>query len=316
MLEKRNPGLVQLEEIGRSYEGRPLIVIKIGEESPAEKPAVWIDAGIHAREWIAPATAVYIIWALVSGYRSDNTVTSLLSKYDWFILPVVNPDGYEFSNTTDRMWRKTRSRISHGNRRNCVGVDGNRNFDFNWQGECNGRSASCRGRHPCESVFAGRIPFSEPETIAIANFILQHRSTLKLYIALHSYSQLWLTPWGYTTERPDDYVDLIRVANRATSVLQSYHRTQYEAGSPAIILYSATGGAYDWAKGVAGIKYSYTIELRDRGDFGFLLPHSQIVPTGEETFAALLAAVDEIDHDTCWVYGTHCNTSSSLVRQR
>ena len=71
---------------------------------------------------------------------------------------------------------------------------------------------------------------------------------------------------------------------------------------------SATGGAYDWAKAVAGIKYTFTVELRDRGDFGFLLPRSQIVPTGEETLGGLLAAVREIDRDACWVDGTDCGS--------
>ena len=69
----------------------------------------------------------------------------------------------------------------------------------------------------------------------------------------------------------------------------------------------ATGGSYDWAKGVAGIKYSYTIELRDQGDYGFLLPSSQIVPTGMETWAALQAAVGEMERDECWVRERNCS---------
>jgi len=70
---------------------------------------------------------------------------------------------------------------------------------------------------------------------------------------------------------------------------------------------AASGSSYDWAKGVAGIKYSYTLELRDRGQYGFLLPPSQIIPTGEETWAGLLAAVEAIGLDECWVTGTNCS---------
>ena len=69
---------------------------------------------------------------------------------------------------------------------------------------------------------------------------------------------------------------------------------------------SASGGSYDWAKGVAGIKYSYTIELRDRGNAGFVLPSSQIVPTAEETWAGIKAAVEEMEQDECWVRGRNC----------
>ena len=71
--------------------------------------------------------------------------------------------------------------------------------------------------------------------------------------------------------------------------------------STFFVIDAATGASYDWAKGVAGIKYSYTLELRDRGDFGFLLPSSQIIPTGEETWAGIQAAVQEMDLDKRWV---------------
>lgn len=62
------------------------------------------------------------------------------------------------------------------------------------------------------------------------------------------------------------------------------------------LLYSdpAGGGSYDWAKGVAGIKYSFTLELRDRGHYGFILPRSHIIPTGEETLDAILAVATSI----------------------
>ena len=83
--------------------------------------------GIHAREWISPATVTYIIRDLVTNQRHDN----MLDQYDFFILPVVNPDGYEYTHTTDRLWRKNRA----GNPLTlglCRGVDLNRNFGYKW----------------------------------------------------------------------------------------------------------------------------------------------------------------------------------------
>lgn len=74
---------------------------------------------------------------------------------------------------------------------------------------------------------------------------------------------------------------------------------------------AATGGSYDWAKGKEGIKYSYTIELRDKGRYGFMLPVNQIIPTGEETWAGLKAAVRELVNDVCWVRGQSCPGSSN-----
>jgi len=76
--------------------------------------------------------------------------------------------------------------------------------------ECRSRSR-CRGRRPCGNTFAGRHPLSEPETVAVANFIMSRREAIRLYVSLHSYSQLWLTPWGYTTTAPPDNSDLVVV---------------------------------------------------------------------------------------------------------
>lgn len=61
------------------------------------RQVVWIDCGIHAREWISPATCQWVLDQLTSGYNADPGITELLDAYDFHILPVVNPDGYAFS---------------------------------------------------------------------------------------------------------------------------------------------------------------------------------------------------------------------------
>ena len=71
-----------------------------------EKPAMWIDGGIHAREWISPAAVTFMIRQLVE--VQDAEESDLLDNLDWYILPQVNPDGYEFTRASDRLWRKTR----------------------------------------------------------------------------------------------------------------------------------------------------------------------------------------------------------------
>lgn len=88
---------------------------------------IFVDAGIHAREWAAPITALYLMKKIV---EHENTLHKKISIY---IIPVVNPDGYEYSHTVDRFWRKTRSRI---NGTECVGTDANRNFNSHWTGIC------------------------------------------------------------------------------------------------------------------------------------------------------------------------------------
>lgn len=83
------PNLVQLVSIGSSYEGRPLYVVRVSSSSSGSKPAVWVDGGIHAREWISPAVATYILQQLVEVPANQR----LLLDVDWYIMPVMNPDG-------------------------------------------------------------------------------------------------------------------------------------------------------------------------------------------------------------------------------
>ncbi|XP_076679448.1 carboxypeptidase B isoform X2 [Andrena cerasifolii] len=291
--------LVELITIGSSYNGQPIKMLKISTGPNKEgkaKPAIWIDAGMHAREWIGSAVATYIISQLV---EKNASYAKLLDNADWMILPVANPDGYEFTHTSDRLWRKTRS--NHGENQddsrllqlvnryarwfwgNCEGVDPNRNFGYHW-GEVEDGGASL---DPCHEIYAGPHAFSEPETKAMADYILANKQNIRMYLTLHSYSQMWLVPWGYTYSKPSDYSELANAARKAINAISKVHGTSYQLGPSADLLYPTSGASDDWAKGVAGIKYAYTLELRDRGTYGFLLPATQIVPTARETWAGI-----------------------------
>lgn len=285
-LASQHRDFVKVFNIGHSTHGRELKVVKIGIplKYRMKKPAIWIDAGIHAREWVAPATATYFIHQLVAGVaRNDSRVLSYVRNVDWYILPMVNPDGYEYTHTSSRMWRKTRSQHSIV----CNGVDPNRNFGFHWNE--NGASDDA-----CSEIYAGPKAFSEPESVAMSQFLLKHNDTIKIYVTMHSYGQYWLTPWGFTSELPSDYKHLYDLAVKATEALRRVSGTRYKIGSSTNVLYVAAGGSDDWAKGVAGIKYSYTVELRDRGRHGFLLPQRLIEPTAKETWAAMMALAEAI----------------------
>jgi len=276
-----------LIQLGYSSEQRPLMILKIGKPRAdnSEKPAVWIDAGIHAREWIAPATLIYTIYKLLDEYKKgDGRTKSLVENFDWFLLPVANPDGYEYTWSTNRLWRKTRSKTPFSN---CRGADPNRNWSFHWR-------ESGASLNPCDDTYAGPRPFSEPETRLMSQFILNKQRQIKVYLSLHAYSQMFLTPWGYTYQVPPDYEDMIAVAKKAVATIESFRNTIYEVGSSTRILYAASGGSDDWVKGVAGVKFAYTVELPDRGDFGFLLPASEILPVGQETYAGIKTLVEEV----------------------
>jgi murein tripeptide amidase MpaA len=74
-----------------------MIVLKISSGGGGNRPVVLVDGGIHAREWVAPAMALYIIQQLVENNAANSALTDAV---DWYILPVLNPDGYEYSHTT------------------------------------------------------------------------------------------------------------------------------------------------------------------------------------------------------------------------
>ena len=83
--------------MGKTVEGRDLWVIKVSNQLKANKnPAIFVDAGIHAREWIAPATALYMLNQIT---ENPDVAAGLINGLDWYIVPVLNPDGYEFTHT-------------------------------------------------------------------------------------------------------------------------------------------------------------------------------------------------------------------------
>ncbi|XP_021341782.1 carboxypeptidase B-like [Mizuhopecten yessoensis] len=267
-----------LFEITKSYEGRTIRGIKISSKSsPTPRPAFWMEGGIHGREWISPATVIYMTGQMLDEYDKDADMKEFVDSYDWYILPVFNVDGYDRTWNGDRMWRKTVSK--HGI---CIGVDPNRNWDFHW---CeNGAS-----KDPCSDLYCGPSAFSEVEVKGVATYIEGIKENLKGFIDFHSFAEIWMTPWGYTTELPKDFKELDAGAVAACNALEAVHGTKYDHGSVANILDVSSGSSADWTYGAVGVKYSYGVELRDKGQYGFLLPADQILPSGQETLQAIIA---------------------------
>ncbi|XP_041377100.1 carboxypeptidase B-like [Gigantopelta aegis] len=261
---------VDLINYGTSSEGRTLYVAKISDGNTC-KPAILIDGGFHAREWISPATVLRFIYELVM----NSANTDLVGKFDWYIIPVMNPDGYEYTRTKDRMWRKTRN-VNTGN--TCRGTDPNRNFDYHWDPYAGAST------NPCSEVYAGPNPLSVPETVALSNLMNQHKDKLKLYLTVHSFGQIFLYPYGYSsTSRAPDHRELTRLANVAISAMKSY---SYSVGSSGPDFSVAAGGSDDYAKGKMNIKYSYTMELPERS---FILSTSKISTVAADAWKGIKA---------------------------
>ncbi|XP_077014380.1 carboxypeptidase B2 [Tamandua tetradactyla] len=277
-ITERHPEMVEKIHIGSSYDKRPLYVLKISGKAQTAKNAIWIDCGIHAREWISPAFCLWFVGYVTQLHGEEKLHTNLLSHMDFYVMPVVNVDGYDYTWKKDRMWRKNRS--SYENNR-CIGTDLNRNFASRHWCEEGASSFSCA------ETYCGPYPESEPEVKAVANFLRRNIKHIKAYISMHSYSQQILFPYSYNRSRSKDHEELSRVASEAVHAIEKTHRhIKYTHGSGSESLYLAPGGSDDWIHDL-GIKYSFTIELRDRGTYGFLLPESLIKPTCTEALIAV-----------------------------
>ncbi|XP_028286172.1 carboxypeptidase A1-like isoform X2 [Parambassis ranga] len=279
MLVAENPKLVSKIVIGPSFEGRPLNILKFSTGG-TNRPAIWIDTGIHSREWVTQASGTWFAKKIVTDYGRDPSLTAILNKMDIFLEIVTNPDGFAYTHSNDRLWRKTR-KPNPGT--TCVGVDPNRNWDAGFGGPGSSND-------PCLQTYRGPRANSESEVRSIVTFVKSHNN-FKAFISIHSYSQLLLYPFGFTPMPISNRAELNTLAQRAVTDLASLYGTQYRFGSVIDTIYQASGGSIDWAY-TQGIRYSYTFELRDTGRFGFLLPADQIIPTARETWLALMTIMD------------------------
>uniref|UniRef100_A0A1B0C9X1 Putative carboxypeptidase a1 n=1 Tax=Lutzomyia longipalpis TaxID=7200 RepID=A0A1B0C9X1_LUTLO len=322
-LQRKYPDHVELSHFGRSFEGLPLIMVKIFSQAngtmelrygrgprkrPTErkflKPVVMIEAGSHGREWIAPAVAMWILNTLAMGIGRNDSQSEIYRSVDWLIVPVLNPDGYEYTHTHDRLWRKTRSRArpkkmgflnslpfwtwfqgdSTEEELNCTGVDLNRNWSYEWTPK--GITSK-----PCGDLYSGSKALSEPESAALHQFAMKHKKRITVFISLHSYGQMISVP-KELHGRNDDLIDMAHVAAQALNGHSSLNR--YLVDDANEMLFPRPGAVDSFMLNTIGVPYSYTLELRDTGTHGFLLPPSYIEATARDAFDIIKAIVDNL----------------------
>ncbi|XP_023245729.1 zinc carboxypeptidase-like [Copidosoma floridanum] len=286
-LQKKFPKNVQVIVAGVSTENRLIkgVHLKFSEN----KKAVFIEGGIHAREWLSHSTSTYLINELLTSERPD--IRQLAASYEWYIFPSVNPDGYPTS-MNYRLWRKNRSKSSslscyQGFCGYCNGVDLNRNWDFYWGGKPG------TFHDTCSEIYPGTSAFSESETKSLSKYINGIAPNLFAYISFHSYSQKLIFPYGHTINRVNNYDEQYSVALDAVKALSKRHQTQYEVGSIGELMGEATGSSLDWLKNKYNIPFAYCYELRGQTSsgrfYGFVAPPSEITPVAEEVMDSLLA---------------------------
>uniref|UniRef100_A0A2M4BP27 Putative zinc carboxypeptidase n=3 Tax=Anopheles marajoara TaxID=58244 RepID=A0A2M4BP27_9DIPT len=261
-------GLVRVSEVGRTDEGRPIkaITISTNGEIDQRRPIVFIDGGIHAREWAGVMSVMYLIHEFV---EHSEQYADQLTNTDYVIIPVLNPDGYVYTHDQNRLWRKNRSQVNVL----CYGVDLNRNFPYQWE----------RTSSECTNNYAGKEQASEKETQTMLSLMDQYKSAIRVYLAVHTYGELILWPWGYDFVHSDNADELQRLGEQARDALVAAGGPTYLVGNSADVLYTASGATDDYAHSL-GVPYAYTLELTGGGLEGFDLPASELPKVTADTF--------------------------------
>ncbi len=265
--------LIHVDSIGASIEGRPILAVKIGAatDDPA-RPNVVFLATHHAREWVSTEMAMQLI-----RWIADSLATTVLASRDIWVVPAVNPDGYQFTFTTDRLWRKNRRWNGDGT----FGVDPNRNYPAFWGIDDQGSSGL-----PIAETYRGTAPASEPENQAIIAFHAAHPPVVS--VSYHTYGGMVLYPYGFRAGALAPDLPVYRAlagTELAPAVRDSVPGTihdRYHAG-PGWILYSTNGEYTDWAYRAHG-SIAFTPELTsgcctpDSGlYYGFVFPDDSML---------------------------------------
>jgi hypothetical protein len=261
--------------IGTSVEGRTIWAMKISDNPDVDEdePEVFYNGVIHACEPISIEVLLYFISYLTNNYGTDSVVTNIIDNRELWFVPIINPDGYVYNQTTNPngggSWRKNRRDNGDGS----YGVELNRNFGYKWGYDNYGSSPNTS--HP---YYRGIAPFSEPETQAIRDFINSHDFIISM--DYHSYSNLYFYPWGYIRnwstnyKYPGDYL----IFKEITDSLTTYNG--YIAGP----VYVANGTSIDWEYGDWSEKnkiISIVPEVGNEND-GFWPPVERILPLCQE----------------------------------
>jgi carboxypeptidase T len=264
-----HPAIASLSTIGKSYENRDLWLLKISDNVATDEsePEVLFTCQQHAREHLTPEMCLRIANRYTDLYGSDTAITNMVNGREIWIVTSVNPDGSEYDIATGsyRSWRK--------NRQPPAGTDLNRNFGYRW-GCCGGSSGSTGSE-----TYRGPSAFSAPETQRIRDFVnsrvIGGRQQITSNIDFHTYSELVLWPYGYTTA--DTGTGLSAAEQQAFATLgRQMAQTNGYTPEQASDLYITDGTINDWLWGTHKI-WSYTFEMYPRSGGGGFYPPDEVI---------------------------------------
>lgn len=267
-IAQNHPGLADWIDIGDSWDkitaggpaGYDLKLLQLtNHKIPGPKPIFFLMGAIHAREYATAELATRFAEYLVNAYGKQADITWLLDYNEVEILPVANPDGRKLAET-GLLWRKNTDNSDGCSAIYSYGIDLNRNYDYKWSGP--GASPD-----PCNEVYQGRSAASEPETQALETYLSKlypdrrgpadgdaaPADTSGLLISLHSYGQLVLWPWGWTSATAPN-------ATQLQTLGRKFAYFNHTIPEQADALYATSGTTDEWLYGQLGTA-AYTFEM-------------------------------------------------------
>ncbi|KAG6448461.1 carboxypeptidase B [Manduca sexta] len=264
---------LQLVEYGRTDQDRPLVYLRINNDTEVQKPIVVLEAAINPRDWITVPSALYAVDRLLKGQE-------LLNGFDWIVIPVVNPDGYEYTHTNLRLWSKSRSTRSHLGSI-CPGVNINRNFDMDWLRFDSSSS-------PCSHLYGGIHPFSEIESRLTRSLLEEYGTRIRLYVSLQNNGGYVTYPWLYERAASGMFrqhhllgLDMVNAMN-----------STYLLGVGSLVLGDrASGTSVDYMRN-HNILYTYNIDVVQRD--GVIIPEEDILEIVDHVWRGIETAANGV----------------------
>ena len=238
-MQKNHPNLLEVIKIGTTYENRDIVLVKISQnvELADTKPAMLYTGSIHAREWIGNELALEFIDFVAKNQFVDPVLEKSLNQSTIYMVPCLNPDGYEYSRTHFSFWRKNRRKNYDGS----YGVDLNRNFSIGFKKESNTGS----------NVYGGEFPFSEEETKSIKIFVDNHPN-ITISFDYHSQGNVFFPAHKFKHEAELNGTDMNVLCANMNDEIHKITGRRYgiHRGKPPAGLIAGSGREYYYSKGI------------------------------------------------------------------
>jgi len=279
-IQEQHTNLARHEVFGNSNAGRAQRGLRLAGPNGGQQFAIFYFCGIHAREWLTPMFCTYAAEHLTGRYSTDARVRAILDQYAFYIIPVMNVDGYTFSMTGgNNMWRKSRKTNSGST---CIGTDLNRNWADGFGG---GGSSG----NPCTETFRGQTAYDNVETANMKRFVDGLNIEVSIFMDIHAYGQMWMHPWGKNNQLPPDNGVMQQCGDASAIAIRQVNGLTFRTGTVNRVIYQASGVSVDSMYANKGIVFSYTPEVRGSS---FQPPASNIMPSNLELWAGMIAQIE------------------------